>query len=65
MRRHGDLFDRYERPPTGEVLLFQDGPFTDFSFVDGYHYGKLATGPHEGRWVRLGASPVEMGLVRA
>jgi hypothetical protein len=64
MRRHGDYFDEPERHYHYELLLFQDGPFSDFNLVEGYHYGKLATGPHKGLWVRLQASPAAMGLVR-
>jgi hypothetical protein len=63
---HGDYFDEVpQRHYNDTLLLFQSGPFTDYDLVDGYHYGRLATGPHKGLWVRLGASPVEMGLIRA
>jgi hypothetical protein len=62
---HGDYFDEQPEPVVrGETLFDQDGPFMDFAITDGYHYGRLATGPHKGLWVRLGASPVEMGLIR-
>jgi hypothetical protein len=62
---HGDYFDEVpQRHYNDTLLLFQSGPFTDYDLVEGYHYGRLATGPHKGRWVRLGASPVEMGLIR-
>jgi hypothetical protein len=62
---HGDYFDEQPEPVVrGETLFDQSGPFTDYDLVEGYHYGRLATGPHKGLWVRLGASPVEMGLIR-
>ena len=65
MRRHGDYHDPpVQRHYNDTLLLFQDGPFSDFELVDRYHYGRLATGPHKGLWVRLQASPVDMGLVR-
>jgi len=64
MRRHGDLFDEPERYDGPEVLFFQDGPFSDYSFKHGYHYGRLAEGSCAGMWVRLGASPAAMGLIR-
>jgi hypothetical protein len=62
---HGDYFEEEpQRHYNDTLLLFQSGPFTDYDLQDGYHYGRLATGPHKGLWVRLGASPVEMGLIR-
>jgi len=62
--RHGEQREASE-PLGPERLVCQEGPFSDFTLLGAYHYGKLATGPHAGLWVRLGASPVDMGLIRS
>lgn len=65
MSQHGDYFEEPRAHPAGrEVLVCQAGPFKDFGITDGYHYGQLDGGDYDGLWVRLAASPADMGLIR-